>query len=664
VIKETDRMKRTGKNVGRLIGMICLLCSMLFAAACGSESTQSGKQDNVKEQDSNDGKSKDDGKKEESDKKDDKTDNDKKDNNKNDDGKQNGDNGKEPDDGKQDVASDLPITFYLYGDNSVAVLVKSEACEKYIPKEGGEPAEYIIEANGNFLNFHFSYYDRSLNVDTGNNWIYFYKREGEFIVTPDTYFTIFTGDNLCNYIKAEGEIRLCETKFESSDRDELATVDMASAVKRVDRDGLVALIDSVIGTKPKGSWSGTYLANNSDELNGYATITVSDGGAIVVDARLDGKDREFIGWEDTENATIGDTYFSSRLMVMNMDTDKNWTSIDYHSEKYTDSEINEFIYISTDRKSTGAMDKFQQWHNAPEGYVDEDRTGEIFRTDPEDSQYFTPDSDDYTLTVYKNTEDGRKYDIKCDLYYLYSFNENGFSLGLKKKYVCKTEEDAAAIYDYRKEDSSFECHLSGNLLYMVPKSDSSWYYTKFSVISDWGYDKWYVGCNYCYGSRNDDGTYYMQMYISKPYTEAEYNVTLEDVLFWQSVPSGAHRSLDSKEPTMSINPDEYRVEVSFNGDIGDDEEKNKKHMASPDEIRFTGRNIVGVTFSSMYDYETGKYVKYLVFAEMSFTEEVAEVTEYFFEAEDPFSSDVNLSNFKTKNATFTLSQRYDMKRTK
>ncbi|MBO7336168.1 MAG: hypothetical protein J6U42_04440, partial [Lachnospiraceae bacterium] len=135
-------MKRTGKDVGRLIGMICLLCAMLFAAACGSESTQSGKQDNVKEQDSNDGKSKDDGKKEESGKKDDKTDNDKKDDTKN-------------DDGKQDVASDLPITFYLYGENSVAVLVKSEACEKYIPKEGGEPVEYIIEANANFLNFHF-----------------------------------------------------------------------------------------------------------------------------------------------------------------------------------------------------------------------------------------------------------------------------------------------------------------------------------------------------------------------------------------------------------------------------------------------------------------------------------------------------------------------------
>lgn len=286
--------------------------------------------------------------------------------------------------------------------------------------------------------------------------------------------------------------------------------------------------------------------------------------------------------------------------------------------------------------------------------MDEDSHGYLSKSDPDDSSYFAPLTDDYILEVYIG---GDAYGSNYTHYELNSFNAAGFLLDTRHKYVFESESDAKAYEERRYGFNKDSHHRSGNVLYEYdrdlnnPKFDAryrSWGDTKYFYLENLGVE-WYVDCHYT-SDRMDNGQYSGAVYISKPYTRENFYMDANDYIRWvQKVGYGYKSKINDRFYTRIRQLFAGNFAINYSVQDGDDEK-----AMSASEIRVEGATVKGI-YCICPDRTTYYYI-----TEWTFTDDECAVTEYVYKVDDPFKSDLSLDNYKSRTPEATYTDTIDM----
>ena len=544
------------------------------------------------------------------------------------------------------------VTIYKVGTDRIAVIIKSDLCENI--KENANCNFYIDGGEASSATLEASYASLGRNKD--GNWesVQADQYYGGLLYGKNMYYVEFSGENIDELIPDSGNYDFRFYSSTSGNTEVLGSGDYSSIVKKLDEasanEAIAAELSAFAAAEPaKVPWTGSYVTDDYSDNKGFINMTVLPGGLVHVQGKLNGKVVDFFSAESEyseQNYDYG-SYISGVLKTRSQDIEM---SVSYTQEpEYTNITFNSNDYKTGDYGYANLY-KFTGVYNAkPDGYVDEDRYGIIASKDPGDDQYFKPATDNYIIKFYEKSS---KYynggDFPCMNYILTSYDENDMPVQNISKCVFENASDAQTIVDdiNGRTYKYSEGHISGNIVYED--------YTEFSMSPkeyDLGYD-WYVDCHYCYPNYtyNDARDY---MYVSKPITQAEKTVSLEDMVFWMSVPSGTHHSFESADAELYASVG--RSSASFS--IYDYREESM--LNSIGNLKFHGRTAEAITYTDSYD--EGDYQHYVAVKEFKFDEEKAYVTEYRYKVKDFKNVDITLDNYKSKTPDKTLELTFDMK---
>ena len=557
------------------------------------------------------------------------------------------------------------LTIYKVGSDLIAFALKGDMCYRLMPKGEWEESDTRITLRNDD-------YSGQVQFSTFSAYCYWRAGEEQFnassdyggpMITEDSYFAAISYPDICDALDLTGELTL--ESFNSSlggENEILAKVEGNKAVKSVGLEEFVDEIAEYMGVGiPKGQWAGSYKSDGYGAAKGFVTVTVTEHGGIVIDCDLDLDDRTYVGFEKIPEGWDHDDpdYMYRHFQMLNGFSANENKRVEFQYSRHiwgsgdTEDSLT-WTYDDWSENGNGykgsTLNRFKETHVAPEGYRDEDYNGYIARRDPDDDKYFKPASDDYIINCSINTT---VEDLECDYYNLTSFDKNGFLLDYGvTKYVFKSASDAETFVAKRNSNYNKEYYKtdrSDNIVYIAAKEEAGYRTTgsKTAQMSYSGSD-WYVNCHYLYGWKRDDGTYGSITYVSKPYTEKEFKISLEDQVYWDAIPQDHLNSSEPKGATMDYSIGDYTY-FSFYG----------SELVSPAEIHITGRTVTGAALNSYW--EDGKLVYYLIFTEILFGDETAEVTQYIFRLDDMYSTEVNFDNFKTVTPTHVVKQIYDIK---
>ena len=566
------------------------------------------------------------------------------------------------------------LNLYLVGDDIVAVSLKSDLCKELLPKGEYEESDNELLISSAYDENGYSMFQ--MTMKTFYPYIYYYETsggEGQHVsgrydsvsdATKDGYFGLIYEKGLVNKLKLDGPFTLF--LFSNGEGTEVAQFDAANVVKKVSLEELIEVGAETLNVeKPIGNYAGVYISDAySSEHTANAEIKVTEHGGIYFNGTVDGEKVEFIGFEEYHADEQQSDYNQSRVRALNI-TEQEMREISWYKSSYGDGDYSEGIGYNYDDYSGGnssylsvSLDRFTPKFATPADYQDEDRTGNLSVKDAEDSKYFKPESEDYILYASVGTT---YYSYNIDYYQLQSFDVNGLLIDSKTKFKFTSESDASAFYNERVNDQWDEStyHLAGNIVYETRlKSNGMHSAGKREFLVQTG-ARVYKNANYLYGWYDEEyGKYASEIYISKPYTDEDLNMSLEDTVFWQGIPGsrgGYHPSVETKNNYLYTAIYDDDVDFSLYGDVFP--------SGTFTEMKFTGRSLIAVKLG--YEWANGGDVYYLDFTEITFEEGKASVTQYRFPAgEDLFQYEapVNFDNFRTKTPEKKTTQTYDLSR--
>ncbi|MCR4991112.1 MAG: hypothetical protein K6A38_09640 [Lachnospiraceae bacterium] len=556
------------------------------------------------------------------------------------------------------LMNDSPVTVYKIGADTLAFYIQNDQCALVLPSDGEESKTCLKLVSSNkdvtvtFSSFGGNLVFRSKQGET----VTLESEYGSNYISEKTGFYTFTGIGLCDAVSFAGEYSLAENDGTIANEKNLVTVDVTDRVKTISLSEYEQVISEVYSVdKPQCDWEGTFMTARDSEYPGIVTIDVMDNGLLKILTHFDGKDRILYGKEYIFPDSV-DALFGGYAMLLNPPTDV-FVNLQYSRILYYETYFHNLTYTlmtgsGEDKEyKTIKLSKFAEWHKAPMSYEDKDTTGKMHREDPEDSKYFKPASDDYVIEAYYDT---RKLEsLSCDTYILYSFDVNGHEIDQHTKTVFNSADDAKTYYDSLEDDMYYlsGCYQEGEIVYEIVDSGSN---NKNDILSR-AYGTWYLDSHYIYGYTNDDGSVYDMYYVSKPYTAAEYSVSLDDVLYWVTMPYGDHRSTENSETILTAEVNSVSTYILFDGKVDED-----NHSFAPlGETRVHGLTIEGSSISNEYDYESDSYKNYINFTEIEFGDK-ATVTQYRFALADPLDASITFDNYKSKTPDLVLTQEYDM----
>ncbi len=669
-------------SLKRLLAVVLCLIMVLSLAACGGKS---GKD--------NDGE--DSGKKTSSSSKD-RDDDDRKDNDRDSD---NGGGQSEPDPGNDDGGSvqntdggktsknnkDI-LTIYRVGSDIIAFRFKTDECKKVIGKDMGD----YVEESRTYLMFSDETWENQAQFHTDRLYLSFKDDSAEGghswadsnyeiapVVTEDSYFGIICKEGVCDKFKLTGKL----TVFVSGEMDseEIAQVDVSEVTKEITLEELADVAGEAYnrGGKLMCDWAGSYMTGRYSERKGSATIRVTEHGGILIDYDIDGDKNSYVAVEKIPSyrTDFTDTYYSAELMLLNFDYDYErtpyWLNFIYtYNGDYSGSDREELRYEWNPRfggeYKSAYLEKFVEWHSITSDFKDEDYNGLIKNASDWNNDYFKPETDDYIMIVRPNDQlywgEATFKAVQTDLY---SFDVNGHAVYHAIRYRFEKEEDARAYYNELVNAGYTEYTLVGEDLFRnYEKDDYMSYTTKFEIVnqaSDWRVEGHY------FPYLSWEGELYSITYVNKPYTEENYHVSLEDAVYWQGIPSGTHRSLQTKDATMNLTVERSYLSFYTYGTLDDAGNSfATSYSGAFGEPRFTGRKLVAAMVTKMWEYFPdswdGEYKYYQVITEADFGDTECEIRQYFYRIADAFDTSVTLDNYKTQTAVKTLTQKYDMVR--
>ncbi len=553
------------------------------------------------------------------------------------------------------------ITIYRAGDDTIAFELHSDSIyqgdDSYLFLEMDDDTGEPIAAAS--LNYYSSSMQKTVKSMSGDHvTISFEDIEG---MSGEEATRSFFGDHsLLIILSKEGawnEIPELKGTYElRRDGMTLAKGNISDILKTVSADDMEAKIVDLqmnreVQNPAKADWTGEYISNYGS-VPAYLKAEVSDKGMIHLHMVI--KDKEYdwyceetyyeeMSYDDLTYVNASCSAYEGTMNVASLSFSSNsgdprTSYIDFYS--YTEDYGS--IYLT---KFAGA------WHTKPEDYKDEDVSG--FLNDSVFDDDFKPVTDDYMLMVRGGTSASGIYagteQVPCEnIYSLYSYDANEYAIQYVEKYIMMSEGEASDAYnkiiaelsDYNKTIYTYV--LKGRNIYLTHNLKYNYNFTKMGALDAVYGDDWYVGCHYLDIEDNNEG-YYTYIYLNKPFTEEEYTMPLEWMLYWKGMGYELPGIDDSR---LYLRPDVNSMRASF--EVNRNEYFEEEDMPGYQDayLRYHGDTAEGIRlFFSEYENIGTVYVH-----EYAFTETEIKVTEYQYEFTDPEAMDVTLDNYKSKTA--------------
>ena len=392
----------------------------------------------------------------------------------------------------------------------------------------------------------------------------------------------------------------------------------------------------------EADWDGTWLP--SERYSGVEKLVVEPSkDGVAFHLYYDGNVKDYSGKE--EQVYYNDGSLTSATVI------SDDVRFDYTIRRYDGSSLITFYGDLNGNGRSGSYYFYRftgNWKEAPAGYDDSDHYGILDRKDPDDSQYFYPDTDDYIIEY---EEDSYISDVlktytnfPCELYTIYSFDENGEARNNKRKVVFENSEDASKLYSVLSSglygNSYYDYAISENIVYVT----QAYSWTKLDLI----YRTMYTGVNYIYtdikGKNPFTGLPYIwYYYLSKPVSTDLFNLSLDDIVYYNKV-YGKHYSTDNKDVWIDIKFDRGRLAFDFN---------------SPD-YKVSDMNMVKVDGLKIYTLTRSSSQNLVIFQVYEFGPEEAVITRYQYCVDDVENSGLTLDNFMSTTPDKTVTYTIDM----
>ncbi len=567
---------------------------------------------------------------------------------------------------KETAKGPSPITVYLVGEDTVAVLVRNEHCKELKPSDEYTESEYRMSVRSEdwSLQIGLSSFYANLNIRMGeDDWFNTSCPYETNVAEDNLYFAAFAGEGLCSKVKSEGELVL--TGYLSSgdgSEEELERVSASEAIRSVTMEEFAANLGDVYHPEgAKGAWEGTYLTDQYSDISGIMTVKELDNGILYLETAIGDQDMTFLAVEEEMEGSTDEYFYTKAKIINGVDDTKEHYDIQYWRNFYSETDYSEGISLSMDDYQNGnyshaEFTKFKEWRKAPAEYKDEDTIGKIGTASTGDSQYFKPATDDYIIVSDYIGQWGTD-STPGEHYNLMSFDDRGIMVQQTEKFIFASDAEASAYLGERTkyENDGLSFNAVGNVLYVDYDPVICYLFTstKSSCLEEGGIlSYWYLDCHYVYGWQDENGEYTGQAYFSKPITANEYSMTLEDVLYWQGIKNGDHPCLESKDCTLYTEVDENYLRFSFYG--------SENEYRPIGNMHFLGRSLTGAYVEKAYDSDTGDYFFQLTVTEMTFGEKNAEITQYSYKLDDPYSDAITLDNYKTKTPDKQVSGSFDL----
>ncbi|MBR5789329.1 MAG: hypothetical protein IKX99_04425 [Lachnospiraceae bacterium] len=563
----------------------------------------------------------------------------------------------------KDIASIL-----ILSDDTVGFYLNTSECEKLISPDGNNETEYRISLRSEDWNvqatFSSFYAGVSYKIDD-DNWGNASSIYNAAYVSKSEYIVMITEPGLAARFKDITNWRVTAYKTSDSDEKEIATP--KNIVKEAGLADFADLMAKVMGAgELKGNWAGTYTTDGYGDYTGSIVVEVTEHNALYIKVNMDGlNEMEFIALEEVQ----GDEpdYFFADAKILNQAEGGFHVNIQYSKRSWDDGDVEEGLSFNTDDYSSSSSDsyksasleKFKPWFVKPDNYKDEDPNGTFARKDDKDGEYFVPTTDDYLIFTsgYKYT----RADVEHIQYMIYSFDINGHVADVKKKCICASEADANKLYaDVQQYPSrGVKYYLVGTILYEITDHDDDYYVNvvtenKMDILMRSAYQQLYYDCNYLY-RLDADGNIEYAVYLSKPYTQNEINISSDDTGLYKLASMRkfvGSFSIDGFHPELNVYITDYNIGAYFGGPI----DNNRNYMENPGELRINGRNIVGSQIRNVYDYNTDSYTLYIFFTEIEVSDDKAKAIQYMYKLSDPNDTSINFDTYKnfTPEKTFTV----------
>ncbi|MBR6358797.1 MAG: hypothetical protein IKS11_04020 [Lachnospiraceae bacterium] len=598
----------------------------------------------------------------------------------------NGNNNGNNNENNEYAGAKAEIMLYKLDDNTLVVDVKGVMCADVKAKPGsdrGESEFYLSMNNGETRMEMISGEFHGWSGE-GDNTVYFSANpeyhNGIVVACEDRYYCVMKEDNLWNRVNFAGDyvLKFGRTYAAEYEGFEVAKGKVSDIIGTIDEETNNALfaeaMKSMKADDPADpAWSGGYMMGYSyDGKTGYVDVEVLDGGLLLfhivtndADKLYYAKQTEFDKAEysygsfikSTAEAILLGSYNKHADFTLRTDPDKP-TELQVNISEYADD--NERYYL--DQTFSG----FVPWHQQPSDYSDADIYDLIPVAGLSSDPVFTPATDNYVLAVRE------KYSVYIDndrsvtskYASLMSFDENDFMRQRVEQYIFDNNSDAEAFYqkvlNYGYKNNPYK--KIGNSVYYTYEADYSIYNaTKANSVMNYvGYDNLSYDCHYMYKESQYDGR--CTVYLNKPLNSDDFKVGLKDAVLWKRLYGHPYHSKDYKGAELRVYIDTYGESISIEGQTGSQEEPYR-NFQSMSNVRLDGNRVKAATFSYAWDYKTDKYTYCMVYRDVVFSETEAIVTDYWFNIGDNLDHGITFDNFKEKQASFTISQTFDLTRT-
>lgn len=551
------------------------------------------------------------------------------------------------------------LSIITIGDDKLVISITGNACEGVAPKDRYEDGTDHFEISGDVDNLQISCYSAYAYFYQDNRDYYNTEYRKGITANAGGYLIEIDKEGICSDFDFGKNLTLYLST--SSEYIELGNYKTSSVVtKGTDEDAKLVLAEiqknAVAKNPAKASWAGIYINEAYSDVVAFAEVEITDNGMIHIHASFDGVEKDYyLEEEDYDTATYDYGTFehaTAKDYSVGNNVNSSFTyyydygnrRLQYDYSDYSNYEDNMYVTLKP---------FYGGYHIAPDDYDDSDRYGYMKESYPQDKKYMVPKTDDYIMRVQKTSAWNGDDSLSCVLTSLSSVDVNGHICARVDRYVFDTNADAASVYAFYSSQgySTYEYVLDGNVMYSTV---IDYEYLVSDTKSDYSYrpSDFYVNCNYLY--YYDDAEYFDYAYYSKPFTEDDFSMSLEDILFWNSIEDGEHACTDTQDVSMNVHVNEndtyfYVYDYSSNS-------TDACMISNFGYTKMNGRSAVAIQYNT--------WDNYIFVKELEADETVCIITEYRFSVDDWDNIPVTFDNYKKMKADNVITHKFDMTRVK
>lgn len=550
------------------------------------------------------------------------------------------------------------ITIYKVGDNQLVFAISSDTCEKVANKDSYTPGDNKFEVHigtDNYATVSLETSYQSASWPVGDEWSW-NSNYFDANISKTTYWCEFNYENICNTMSFDGDVTLYNFNRSSGypeDSNILVRKKASDVVKTVTEEELntarVNFMEKATANNPaQAHWTGMYMFDAYDDMY-IITAEITAGGLVHFNVKTSlGVNDYFLEERDFRTQSYAYGSFESAKCSTSYDGGNGSIEFGYNDDcgnielYYYNYNYNKDIYQS------GCTKPFNGgWHVASNDYDDIDTYGYSEKVDAGDSSYFVPKTEDYLIMYVVNDSvySGDGYVSTEYRATLYSFDANGMQCdNTKTKYVFANATDASKYAAYTGSNGYNIEYVNAvdNVVY-VGSTYGKFEDSKCNLIRN--YD-WYVDKHLASYSYSSSGQY---IYMSKPISQAEYDVSLDDIMTLKAIPYGEHYSTQMRESSlyMTVSNENISLQAYYDYSLAE-----RMYFSYGPQYRFFGDSAIVCAYDSYY--------KYVYFQEWTFANGLASVVEYRYAVDDYDTMDITFDNYKTKTPDRTLTNEYDL----